>query len=80
MMKDPLNNLIDFMKDFLTLLITLLHPELFTRKMLCKLLICRLDEIVYQFTDILSLVRKSLLKNVDSFRYPNITHITNIKK
>ncbi len=37
MMKDPLNNLIDFMKDLLPLLITLLNPELFTRKMLCKL-------------------------------------------
>ncbi|EDZ49025.1 hypothetical protein BCAH1134_C0545 (plasmid) [Bacillus cereus AH1134] len=37
MMKDPLNNLIDFIKDFLSLLITLLNPELFTRKMLCKL-------------------------------------------
>ncbi|AGG05534.1 hypothetical protein bthur0003_63190 [Bacillus thuringiensis serovar thuringiensis str. T01001] len=37
MMKDPLNNLIDFMKDFLSLLIILLKPGLFTRKMLCKL-------------------------------------------
>ncbi|PGM01346.1 hypothetical protein CN942_26180 [Bacillus thuringiensis] len=80
MMKDPLNNLIDFMKDFLTLLITLLFLELFTRKMLCKLLICRLEKIVYLFADILSLVRKSLLKNVDSFRYPNVTYIANIKK
>jgi len=80
MMKDPLNNLIDFMKDFLPLLITLLNLELFTRKILCKLMICRLDKIVYQFADILSLVRKSLLKNVDSFRYLSITYITNIKK
>jgi hypothetical protein len=80
MMKDPLNNLIDFMKEFLSLLITLLNPGLFTRKMLCKLSFSLRDKIVYQFSDILSLVRKSLLKNVDSFRYLNITYITNIKK
>ncbi|ARJ22175.1 hypothetical protein B7492_13455 [Bacillus mycoides] len=80
MMKDPLNNLVDFMKDFLPLLITLVNSELFTRKMLCKLLICQLDKIVYQFADILSLARKSPLKNVDSSRYLNITYIANIKK
>lgn len=47
MMKDPLNNLIDFIKHFPSLLITLLNAVLFTRKMLCKLSICQLDKIVY---------------------------------